>query len=185
MPPIDPFAPATHPRHPSQAGRKRANHERGLRQAAADIEAYEELALTHLTPAERDLRDNPEATETEASPPLPPLHELRVRVDALLDTRQGMRQDGLNESDIEAPRIVDVFGVEHVLRVSDDGAVAHWEPVAVGYDDMKVAELKGLLVERELSVVGNKPDLVARLIEDDAAQAVKEETAQGEQANGQ
>ncbi|KAL1882686.1 hypothetical protein VTK73DRAFT_1598 [Phialemonium thermophilum] len=39
------------------------------------------------------------------------------------------------------------------------------------YSTMKVTELKKLLTERKLSTAGNKPDLIARLEEDDKAKA--------------
>ena len=163
MPPIDPFAPATHPRHPSQAGGRTAGV---LRQRQRDVDAYEELAATHLTPAEVELR---EGTQDDG-PVLPSLDELRDRVDALVDYLQRRDSD-----DNEPPRITDVFGVEHILSVSVDGDRAGWEPAARSYDDMTNAELKALLSDRDLPVSGKHDELVARLTEADAASAQTEQ----------
>ena len=45
------------------------------------------------------------------------------------------------------------------------------------YNSMKVPELKKLLNERGLTQTGNKADLIARLHDDDKAQAAPEEPA--------
>lgn len=177
MPPIDPFAPGSHSRHPRQAGSKAAYKQEmlagfatdeELNQQAADLEAYEELAATHLTAAERAVREQastPDETP-EVLPILPTLDELRVRVDALVDYLA--RRGG---DDNEPPRIVDVTGAEHVLVVDDDGSEARWEPAPRTYEEMTNAELVAILRERELTVSGNKPDLIARLVEHDATLA--------------
>jgi hypothetical protein len=168
MPPIDPFAPAGHERHPRQAGSRQPRRDKELRQQAADLEAYEMLAATHLTAAERAVREQARTPDDtpEVLPILPTLDELRVRVDALVDYLSRAGTD-----DGEPPRIIDVTGVEHVLVVSEGGEEAHWEPVARTYEDMTIAELTTILRDRQLIVSGNKPDLIKRLHEADEASA--------------
>lgn len=47
------------------------------------------------------------------------------------------------------------------------------------YNGMKVPELKKLLQERSLTQAGNKADLIARLVENDKAQAKDDEPEAG------
>ncbi len=174
---VDPFAPADDPRHPSQQPTPDGLDEMRevFRQEAADVEAYDELAATHLTPAERELRDSvlAGADPGDDAPALPTLGDLQARVDALVDYLERRDSD-----DSEPPRIVDAFGVEHVLSASDDGQKASWEPVERTYQDMKVPELQALLRERELPVTGNKPELIDRLTEHDKQQAAEQDAAE-------
>jgi hypothetical protein len=135
-----------------------------LEQEAADLAAYEELAGTHLTPREHELREHvlDGGDPGDDAPALPTLGDLQARVDALVDYLD--RRDG---DDNQPPRILDAFGVEHVLEVSEDGQTAAWRPAERTYQDMKVPELQALLRERELPVTGNKPELIERLAEHD------------------
>lgn len=47
------------------------------------------------------------------------------------------------------------------------------------YSTLKVAELKKLLTERKLSIAGNKPDLIARLEENDQETTKPADSAAG------
>lgn len=189
---VDPFAPADDPRHPSQqpVPDKVDGMREVLEQEAADIAAYDELAGTHLTPRERELRERVLGGEDpgDDAPALPTLGDLQARVDALVDyleRREGAdyleRPDG---QDSQPPRILDAFGVEHVLEASEDGTSAHWRPVERTYHDMTVVELQALLRERQLPVSGNKPELIARLDESDKQNAAANEQAdEGDETN--
>lgn len=174
MPPIDPFAPASHPNHPRNAGGRAGQFEDLARQGVADLVALEEqqrqeraeLQATHLTPAEKAARD---------SSGVPDLDTLRLRRDALVDYLERREAD----ANAEVPTIVDANGDTHSLVVSDDGREAHWEPAPPhdpptdgdGYDDLTNADLEQLLKDRKLPHSGVKPDLILRLRHDDAHRA--------------
>lgn len=159
MPPIDPHAPATSPRHPLNAAR-------------AAREEHEMLSSTHATDAEREADQ------------VPTLTELRARRTLLIRHLEATAFD----ADVEPPVITDQTGAEVALAVNDDGSEAAWEPLddSGGGEDhdpdgkpdpfanLTRRELRPLLIERELTVGGNRNQMIKRLREFEAQKATAE-----------
>lgn len=164
MPPIDPHAPATSPRHPLNAAR-------------AAREEHEMLSSTHATDAERDADQ------------VPTLTELRARRTLLIRHLEAVTSD----ADTEPPVITDQTGAEVALAVNEDGSEAAWEPLddaggggedGDGHHDpdgkpdpfanLTRRELRPLLIERELPVGGNRNQMIKRLYEFEAEKAAAE-----------
>jgi hypothetical protein len=166
---VDPKAPGDSPHHPSN-----------IDLDADDSDWYEEdwadIEHTHLTEAERAADEQKDADTVRA--------ELEMRVNALVQYLEARDLD----SDAEAPTMVDMTGTPHQLVVNEDGSEAHWESLEVdqdddGYDDLTVPQLGEMLKGRELPHTGVKPDLIARLRENDAERA--QEADQDGDADGE
>lgn len=164
MPPLDPFAPATSPRHPRNASK-------------AAREEVELLAATHATDAERERYL------------VPSLAELRARRTLLIRNLEARDSSAEAPPPVE---IIDGTGQLVRLTVSDDGTEASWEPVpeeltatpepevdpesgtapepqADDLDRLDINDLRGIAKTLDLSGGGSKDDLRARIREHRAA----------------
>lgn len=151
MPPIDPHAPASSPRHPLNAAR-------------VAREEHEMLSSTHATDAERDTDQ------------VPTLTELRARRTLLIRHLEAVTSD----ADTEPPVITDQTGAEVALAINEDGSEASWLPLDDGepdndddgkpdqFSNLTRRELRPLLLDRELPVGGNRAQMIKRLREFEA-----------------
>lgn len=169
---VDPKAPGDSPFHPSNVASQDKTPQATWQPTA---EEWEELRATHMTETERE--------HDEVPPEDVQLDHLIFRRDLLVEHLT----ERASNPDVAAPIILDWHSVAHQLKASEDGTAASWEPVDLegvageevaaepddDYENRTVAELTEILKGRQLPHSGVKPDLIARLRENDAAKGAQ------------